>query len=246
MYAHCSETFCSNPTQACVQHINTTDGTTLPSLTFAYSLSPESGIDTPTVQCFDNTTLMIEGTASSPGMAFELLARVAASGGNASITCTPSGSNATIAVTGAQAAWITWVGGTDYDMDAGDEAHGFSFKGTAPHDALVALLAPATAALATTYDAQIAAHIRDYSAVMTQFSVDIGQTPDFTTPTDQLRDEYQTDTGNPYLEWLTFNYGRYLLATSARGALPANLQGKWGKDSSNAWGAGEGICLVVN
>ena len=41
-------------------------------------------------------------------------------------------------------AWFTWVGGTDYDMNAGDTAHGYSFKGADPHAALVKLLTKAT------------------------------------------------------------------------------------------------------
>jgi len=44
--------------------------------------------------------------------------------------------------------------------------------------------------------------------------------------------------GNVYIEWLLFNFGRYLLASSARGDLPANLQGKWANDLGNAWSAG--------
>ncbi|TBU60468.1 Six-hairpin glycosidase-like protein [Dichomitus squalens] len=231
------ETFCSHPTQACVQRINTTDASTLPALTYAYSVDAESGIPIPTVSCFDNSTLQITGTASSPGMAFEILARVSASGTNASIVCAPTGTNnATISVSGASDAFITWVGGTDYDADAGDAVHSFSFKGADPHDALVALIEPATAS-ATTYDGALAAHIADYAGLITKFELDLGQTPDFATPTDQLHDAYQTDVGNPYLEWLLFNFGRYLLAGSARGTLPANLQGKWAKDDSNPWSA---------
>ena len=72
---------------------------------------------------------------------------------------------------------------------------------------------------------------------MTGFGLDLGQTADFNTPTDELVAAYETDVGNPYLEWLLFNFGRYLLASSARGALPANLQGKWAKDASNPWSA---------
>lgn len=171
-------------------------------------------------------------------MAFEVLARVSASGTNASITCTPAGKgNATIGVTGASASWIAWVGGTDYDADAGNAAHSFSFKGADPHDALTALLGPATALSSSGYHDILTAHIADYSALINRFHLDLGQKPDFSTPTDQLRNAYQTDMGNPYLEWLLFNFGRYLLAGSARGALPANLQGKWAIDASNPWGA---------
>ena len=170
-------------------------------------------------------------------MAFEILARVSTSGTDASVTCTPAATNnATISVQGASASWITWVGDTDYDANAGDAAHNFSFKGVDPHDALVARIRPATAT-PSTYANILAAHIVDYSQVVDKFHLDLGQEPDFDTPTDELRSAYQTDVGDTYLEWLLFNFGRYLLASSARGTLPANLQGKWGKDASNPWGA---------
>ena len=233
-----SETFCSHPAEACVQHISTSDASALPALTYAYSVAAEPGLPTPTVACFDNSTLKITGTASNPGMAFEILARASTLGSDASVTCAPAGANnATLTVRGATAAWLTWVGGTDYDMDAGDAAHGFSFKGADPHPRLVALL-DEVPRLAPTFEELRAFHLSDYSSVTTAFSLDLGQEPDFDTPTDELKAAYRTDTGNVYLEWLLFNYGRYLLAASARGALPANLQGKWAKDASNPWSAG--------
>ncbi|KAI0353355.1 glycoside hydrolase family 95 protein [Trametes cingulata] len=241
------ETFCSHPAQACVQHLNSTSpSTVLPTLTYAYSIAPEAGLPTPTVSCFDNSTLQITGTASSPGMAFEILARLTALPSGAAVSCAAAGSgNATLSVTGAEEAWITWVGGTDYTMDAGDAAHGFSFKGADPHDALVALLTPATAS-STSYDALRSAHVADYSGLMTKFALDLGQTPDLETPTDVLKARYETDVGDTYLEWVLFNYGRYLLASSARGALPANLQGKWAKDASNPWSADSNINIQMN
>ncbi|KAI1792253.1 Six-hairpin glycosidase-like protein [Ganoderma leucocontextum] len=90
----------------------------------------------------------------------------------------------------------------------------------------------------STYADILATHIADYSELMGTFQLARGQkTGDLDTLTDQLRAAYQTDVGDTYLEWLLFNFGRYLLASSARGALPANLQGKWGKDANNPWGA---------
>ncbi|EIW55988.1 glycoside hydrolase family 95 protein [Trametes versicolor FP-101664 SS1] len=240
------ETFCSHPAEACIQHINSSS--TLPALTFAYSVAAESGIPTPTVICFDNSTLQITGTASDPGMAFEILARVTAlSSGDASpsVSCTPSGTNATITVNGAQDITLTWVGGTNYDMSAGDAAHDFSFQGADPHDALLALLTPATAS-SSSFDSLRSVHADDFASVITQFALDLGQTPDFDTPTDVLKAQYETDVGNTYLEWVLFNYGRFLLATSARGVLPANLQGKWGKDASNPWSADSNINIQMN
>lgn len=63
------------------------------------------------------------------------------------------------------------------------------------------------------------------------------------TSADELMKRYQIDAtgnlaGNVYIEWLLFNFGRYLLASSARGGLPANLQGKWANGLGNAWSAG--------
>ncbi|KAI0718400.1 glycoside hydrolase family 95 protein [Cerioporus squamosus] len=243
------ETFCSHPLEACMQHINTSDASALPALTYAYSIAAESGLPTPTVSCLDNSTLQVTGMASSPGMTFEILARVSAAvsdGSIPSVACGPAGTgNATISVSGASAAWLTWVGGTNYDQNAGDAAHNFTFQGADPHDALVALIDSATSS-SSTYDDIVSAHVADYSGLMTKFELDLGQVPDLDTPTDQLKNAYETDTGNTYLEWLLFNFGRYLLAGSARGALPANLQGKWAKDSSNPWGADSNINIQMN
>ncbi len=75
--------------------------------------------------------------------------------------------------------------------------------------------------------------------------MDLGQAVDLENPTDVLRAAYQVGVGNTYLEWLAFNFGRYLLAGSARGLLPANLQGKWGNGLSNAWGADYRTCLFL-
>ncbi|KAI0634935.1 glycoside hydrolase family 95 protein [Trametes polyzona] len=241
------ESFCSHPAQACAQRLATSDASAaLPALTYAYSLTEESGIPTPKVACFDNSTLQITGTASDPGMAFEILARVTAFGvGNTSpsVFCTPAGSNATLSVEDAHETTITWVGGTNYDMSAGDAAHNFSFRGADPHDALLALLGPASSA---SYDDLRAAHVQDFQSVVSEFKLDLGQTPDLETPTDVLKAQYKTDEGNAYLEWVLFNFGRYLLASSARGVLPANLQGKWGKDSSNPWSADSNINIQMN
>lgn len=35
--------------------------------------------------------------------------------------------------------------------------------------------------------------------------------------TDEIKSAYTVDTGDAYLEWLLFNYGRYLLASSSCG-----------------------------
>ncbi|KAI0051595.1 glycoside hydrolase family 95 protein [Auriscalpium vulgare] len=242
--------FCSQPLQACIQHINTT-APVLPELAYSYSQHPETGLPVPNVTCFDNSTIRIRGFASDPGMLYEILARVqlsASDSASALVECAPVTSahgmppNATLSVTGAKEAWITWVGGTNYDMNAGDAAHSFTFQGSDPHGALVPLLGAATKSITNTpslppepFSSVLAQHVQDFSSVTGKFSLSLGEVPDFLTPTDALWNAYQVDVGNPYLEWITFNYARYLLASSSRGSLPANLQGKWASDQYNAW-----------
>jgi alpha-L-fucosidase 2 len=180
-------------------------------------------------------------------MMYEFLAHAVAPGGT--IECiqlpVPSGSppNATIEVTSAKEAWITWVGDTNFDQDTGNEASGYTFRGLDPHDTLMPLLNKLISP-ASTFDSILQEHVEDYQAVATTpFTLDLGQKAQMDTPTDQLMSKYQIDAtgnldGNVYVEWLAFNFGRYLLASSARGTLPTNLQGKWGNALGNAWGAG--------
>ncbi|KAJ3802095.1 glycoside hydrolase family 95 protein [Lentinula aff. detonsa] len=227
------ETFCSHPSEACVHHIVSSSNATLPNTTFAWALL-DSGLPTPNITCFDSSTLQIRGFAGEPGMLYEILGQVHSTHGT--VTCTPlNTTNATISVTGATETWISWVGGTEYSMDAGNADNNFSFKGADPHTALTSLLSSATSG---SYDDILATHMDDINSTLYgQFSLSLGQSPQLDLPTDQIRAAYEVDTGNPYLEWVTFNLGRYMLASSARGTLPANLQGKWAKDVNSPWGA---------
>ncbi|KAL4063679.1 glycoside hydrolase family 95 protein, partial [Scleroderma citrinum] len=240
------ESFCSYPLQACVQYVNTT-APALPTLTYAYSVDPETSLPIPNVTCLDGSTLRIRNVVSVPSMLYEILAHVEAPDGIVSCTTStwPGPPNATLTVTGASEAWLTWVGETDYNMEAGNAASNFSFQGTDPHHNLVTLLY-STAISTESYTSVLKEHIVDYSSLVNKFSLSLGQTPDFKTPTDKLVSSYRTYVGNPYLEWLLFNYGRYLLICSARGTLPANLQGKWANKLENAWGSDSNINIQMN
>lgn len=231
------ESFCSHPLQACVQYINTTTST-LPTLTYAYSVAAETGLPLPNVTCLDSSTLLVRNIVFEPGMLYEFLLRVEAPGGEVSCAANAgsSPSNATLVVTGASEAWVTWFGDTDYDIAAGDFASNFSFQGPDPHNNLIDLMSSMHAST-DSYTSVLNAHISDYTSHMDRFSISLGQTPNFKLSTDQIVASYQSHIGNPYLEWLLFNYGRYLLVSSARGTLPANLQGKWANAQVNAWGS---------
>jgi alpha-L-fucosidase 2 len=234
--------FCSNPTQACVEHINSTQP--LPSVTYALSPHLETGLPASEVICHDNATLRLRGTVAEPGVLYELLGRAHAIGGSVScnvVDGTNGTANATLKIEGgASDVWFTWVGGTEYDMDAGDAAHNFSFRGADPHEALLGLLTSATTP-GSSFTSLLEEHIADYTATISKFDLDLNQTPDFDTPTDELWNAYRTDIGDAYVEWLIFHLGRYMLVESSRGALPANLQGKWASDIANAWSGGVSV-----
>jgi len=177
-------------------------------------------------------------------MLYEILLHATAPGGD--VNCIQhlelgSQQNATLEITGsAKEAWLTWVGDTNYNLNAGTPASNYSYWGSDPHDNLVSLLARA-ASPNLAFTSILREHVNDYKAgLIVPFSINLGQKAHLDVPTDVLMDRYQVDAfgnadGNLFIDWLAFNFGRYLLFSSARGLLPANLQGKWAKDLENPW-----------
>ena len=227
-------TFCSHGSSACTQHI---ESSALPSLSFSFSSAIEPELPAPNVTCVDPATMAVRGLVGMRGMLYELVFRGFASEGG-EVTCQDlGGNNATLHITGGpQEAWVSWVGDTEYDMASGDVLHDFSFRGADPH----AKLTSQVSLLSAMYEEVLKEHVTEYRRTLLDgFSLDLGQVPDFETPTDELIKAYTVDGGDVYVEWLLFNYGRYLLASSAKGTLPANLQGIWADGYENAWGAGK-------
>jgi len=239
-------TFCSHPARACVQHLATTSSKKKLAVTFSFSSEIELGLPAPNVTCINQDALLVSGYVSTQplGMGYAFLIRAYSTSPAAQINCTQllvapgSPSNATLQVASTSDAWVAWVGDTEYDMDAGTPEKGYSFRGIDPVTKVLGLSPPQAFA---DYPALLNQHTRDIADTLTSpFSLDLGQAPDFDSPTNVLKAKYTIDgpKSNAYLDWLLFNYGRYLLVSSARGVLPANLQGKWADGLANAWGAG--------
>ncbi|TFK37018.1 Six-hairpin glycosidase-like protein [Crucibulum laeve] len=200
--------------------------------------------------------------ASPTSMLYEFLIRGSVPSGQGTVRCTqfpvpfgfppnatldiiPSSTNGTLSTL--KEAWITWVGDTNYSLLAGDAAHNYSFAGPDPRVSLLSLLdaaspsSPSTSS--STFQTLLTTHTRSYQALTQKFSLSLSTVPQVSTPTDELKAKYSIDAAggngeeNRYLEWVLFNYGRYLLASSAPGSLPANLQGKWANGLGNAWSA---------
>lgn len=88
------------------------------------------------------------------------------------------------------------------------------------------------------YTALLNAHTKDYQALFNRVNLQLGESLKPTIPTDELQKTYNEGNYNPYLDVLFYQFGRYLMISSARGvALPSNLQGIWNDSPNPAWEA---------
>ncbi len=95
-----------------------------------------------------------------------------------------------------------------------------------------------SAAVRKSYDELKKAHVADHRKLYSRVSIDLGPSQ-HAQPTDQRITTHQKQGGDPGLEALFYQYGRYLLIGSSRpGGLPANLQGIWNQDLKPAWYSG--------
>ena len=79
------------------------------------------------------------------------------------------------------------------------------------------------------------AHVEEHERHFGKLKLDL-PLPASSLPTDERKRRVSEGHSDPGLALLYFNYGRYLLAaSSAKGALPANLQGKWNEDLNPPW-----------
>ncbi len=191
-----------------------------------------------------NNTITMTGYASDHtenGEKFAQQLKVVAEGGSILTLGT------TAYVDNADSITIYMTAGTNYIQQT-DGSYDF-FSDEEPLDAVEERIA---AALKMGYDNLLTAHKKDYQALFNAMQLNIVDTTGLTQvpdkPTDELLAEYQrnyrtgetsnTEAENRYLENLYFQFGRYLLIASSReGSLPANLQGIWADQLTNAWNA---------
>lgn len=121
--------------------------------------------------------------------------------------------------------------GTSYVIDPDKQ-----FQGAHP---LPRVTAQVSAAAARPWSELLAEQLKDYRALFGRMSVDLGLAgADRRALTTDKRIEAYTEHGNdPGLEAQFFQFGRYLLISSSRGSLPANLQGLWNNSLTPPWNA---------
>jgi alpha-L-fucosidase 2 len=131
--------------------------------------------------------------------------------------------------TGCDALTLILGAGTNFIPDAARH-----FAGPHPNRRVTAQV---DAAAVENYTTLLAAHQTDYHTLFNRVSLDLGATPAerIALPTDQRLATYTREGGDPALEALFFQYGRYLLLSCSRSSLPANLQGLWNNSITPPW-----------
>lgn len=198
----------------------------------------------------DGKGLFWTGFLTDNGMRFAVRLRVLAKGGE---TFTESGSAAVTAdgktmaeggriiVEGADEVTLLLTMDTDYkvnfDPDFGDPK---TYVGTDPEATTETWMDIASA---KDFNALFAEHYADYSSLFGRVKISLGDADSVLSAANELSTasrlkNYRSGTSDTALEELFFQYGRYLLiASSRKGAMPANLQGIWTEGVNAPWNA---------
>jgi alpha-L-fucosidase 2 len=163
--------------------------------------------------------LSFSGSLSN-GLRYAALLSAARSGG------TLSAGDGTLAFRDVSALMLVLSAGTDYAMDPAK-------KFRSGVDPATACATAAKSATGRKYDDLRSRHVAEFAKRMGRVAFDLGAPPagDITA----RMAAYKKGGEDPALEALMFHYGRYLLLSSSRHSLPANLQGLWNDKNEPAW-----------
>lgn len=166
--------------------------------------------------------LSFSGTLSN-GLREATRLRVIATGG------TLTAVSGTLQATDCDELLILHAAATDYAMDATTTP---AFRSGI--DPAVTVTGRLDTAETAGYETLKAAHLADYHELFNRCTLDLGPPP-AQIPTPARLAAYKAGGTDNHLEALMFQYGRYLLISSSRGSLPANLQGLWNNSNTPPW-----------
>ena len=177
-------------------------------------------------------TITVSGEMSYYGIEYEGILKLLHSGG----TLTPESD--AIVIDGADDVTLLFSCGTNYELKESvftENDPAKKLSGNAhPHERVSTVIKAATA---YSYEELLERHLKDYKALYDRVGLSLGEEcPDKCT--DKLLHDYKDGKSSRYLESLLFQYGRYLLISSSRSALPANLQGLWNAYCDSPWSVG--------
>lgn len=166
------------------------------------------------------------------GMKFDGHAKILTSNGVA-FNCTAD--NQMVTAAGSRRSMTVVVAtGTEYSAKQGIPETNFSYRGELPYPAVLSTVNKLDRKCYSNIRKQ---HMSDHSAIFNRFSLDL---PDAhksaDVATDELLPAYTTAKGDPFVESLIVDYGKYMYIASSRpGSLPPNLQGNWVASVNPAW-----------
>ena len=190
------------------------------------AISFTAGLQTPqkaAVETESGNVLAMRGVNANaqgiPGaLKFQVRAKVLAEGGTIDTT-----SNS-VAVVNADSATILIAAATSYK----------DFQNT-NGDPEAIVKAQIAAAQTKSFDALLAANIREHQRLFRRVSVDLGASDAMRLPTNERIENFHNGQ-DPQFAALYFQFGRYLLISCSRpGGQPANLQGLWNDSLKPPW-----------
>lgn len=227
------ETFCSYPDNVCVYYVKSDS---LPSITVR--LENQLAEPSPEFSCKSNSINLDGTTSASQGMIYNARASVVIPGETGSTDHCSNSTSQVVVPAGNKEIFIVIAADTQYDSTKGDSDSDYSFRGEDPTDAV---LETVEEALRIEYATLKESHIKDYTSVHDTFKLTIPDPNNSSSElTKSLIEDYDSATGNPFVESLLFDFGRYLFISSSRkdqGGLPPNLQGLWTEELTSAWSA---------
>ena len=170
------------------------------------------------------STVLFDGQLDDNSLQFAAGLQVTSHGGQTNVE-----ESGRFSVTKADSVRLIFTGATNYALDHP------TYRGESATKKVVSQLAGVTQLDYTTLYQR---HLEDYQRLFQRVSLNLGETN--VEDVGKALATYPSNDPlfNRTIEALYFQYGRYLLIASSReGALPANLQGIWNKDTEAPWSA---------
>lgn len=215
------EVFSSFPDNVIVIRLTSQDGT------YNGTVSLVDGQGTKTVG-ESNNALSFSGAVNGSGERYISYMTVVPDAGIASLDA----ANARITLQNCPALTIILAARTDYNGRYVDNyLTGIDPRGAAITDV--------TNAGVLKYDDLLGRHVRDYRALFGRMELNLGKSTAaqnaLTIPKRLLARQTSSAVTDPELDAMYVQFGRYLMISSSRGPLPANLQGLWNTTNNPPW-----------
>lgn len=173
---------------------------------------------------YESQQVVYDEKEDGEGMTFEIHLRVKTEGGN----CTVSGDSLKIA--GATTVTLYLTEATSFN--------GFNKSpGLEGKDPAIEAGGNMKQALRKSYDEIKRSHLTDYATLFNRVKFSLGE-EEVKLPTDERLRNFNASKGDPGLQVLYYQFGRYLMISSSRlGSRPTNLQGIWNDQVQPPWGS---------